>query len=118
MKHKISISFVVLILLINLFVFAKPTTVNAANYKPYSYWIKKDLYNSKKHKVVLTKNIEIRKIRWHKEGVGHQYLAEKKLLKKGTNIKILANKQGGYYWALFGKYSNWVYPHKTANWFK
>ncbi|RHW53732.1 hypothetical protein [Lactobacillus bombicola] len=118
MKHKISISFVVLILLINLFIFAKPTTVNAANYKPYSYWIKRDLYNAKEHKAVLTKNIKIRKIRWHKEGVGHQYLAEKKWLKKGTHVKILANKQGGYYWALLGKYSNWVYPHKTANWFK
>ncbi|WEV40527.1 hypothetical protein [Lactobacillus sp. ESL0681] len=91
--------------------------VSAAKYKPYSYWCKKDLYGNKWHSVVLTKNITIRKIKWHKEGVGHEYLAQKKVLKKGSRESIRSVLQFSYYWA-FNKYSNWCYPHKTANWFE
>lgn len=86
------------------------------NYKSYSYWFKKDNNRLNPRKVVLTKNIKIRKIVWSKNSIKH-HLGQSKTLKKGTHIKILANNPT-YCWSLFGKYKNWVYPHKTANWFK
>lgn len=86
------------------------------NYKSYSYWFKKDNNRLNPRKVVLTKNIKIRKIVWSKSSINHN-LGQSKTLKKGTHIKILANNPT-YCWSLFGHYDNWVYPHKTANWFK
>ncbi|MDF7671768.1 hypothetical protein PT281_00520 [Lactobacillus sp. ESL0701] len=93
-------------------------SVSASNYKSYSYWFKKDDRSGKFRTVILTKNITIRKVRWGKEGVGHQYLAEKKQLKKGKQVKILADPQWNYYWAFNEMNGSWCYPHKTANWFE
>lgn len=93
-----------------------PKVIKPVNYKSYSYWFKKDDWLSKPRKVELTKNIKIRKIVWAKNSIKH-HLGRSKTLKKGTHIKILANNPT-YCWSLFGKYKNWVYPHKTVNWFK
>lgn len=88
-------------------------TVSAATYGQY---YKVDNYASRPHTVKLTRNITIRKIVWAKNNVKH-HLGSSKTLKKGTTIKMLANNPK-YCWSLFGNYANWVYPHKTTNWFK
>lgn len=92
-------------------------TVNAATYHSYSYWLKKDARSSKPRKVVTTKKIVIRKLKWKKSGVGHEYLSSKKTIKAGTSLTISANNTHNYAWAILGKYRNWVYPKHTANWF-
>lgn len=89
------------------------STVSAATYGQY---YKVDNYASKPRTVKLTKNIIIRKVVWAKNNVKH-HLGSSKTLKKGTTVKVLANNPK-YCWSLFGKYANWVYPHKTTNWFK
>lgn len=93
-----------------------PKVNKPVNYKSYSYWFEKDNWLSKPRVVKLTKNIKIRKIVWSKNNINH-HLGQSKVLKKGTHVKILANNLT-YCWSLFGHYDNWVYPHKTANWFK
>lgn len=89
------------------------STVSAATYGQY---YKVDNYASKPRTVKLTKNIIIRKVVWAKNNVKH-HLGSSKTLRKGTTVKVLANNPK-YCWSLFGKYANWVYPHKTTNWFK
>lgn len=88
-------------------------TVSAATYGQY---YKVDNYASKPRTVKLTRNITIRKVVWAKNNVKHN-LGSSKTLRKGTTVKVLANNPK-YCWSLFGKYANWVYPHKTTNWFK
>ncbi|WEV39221.1 hypothetical protein OZX58_03000 [Lactobacillus sp. ESL0680] len=90
--------------------------VNASKYYSYSFWFNMNNWDGKPMKVVSTKPITIRKVAWYPNSINH-YLSKSKVLKKGTHIKILADPQWNYYWAFFGKYGNWVYPHKKANWF-
>ena len=91
-------------------------TTGTASAATYDQYYKVDNYASKPRKVKLTKNITIRKVVWAKKNVKH-HLGSSKTLKKGTTVKVLANNPR-YCWSLFGKYANWVYPHKTTNWFK
>lgn len=89
---------------------------NASAYKSYSYWYKKDSKRTKPRTVVLTKKITIRRIAWSKNSISH-HLGKSETLKKGTEVSILAYNPK-YCWAFFNSHKNWVYPHKTANWFK